>query len=90
LQVRLDDPTSPGNRSGIGARVVVTPKAGATKVVVPIATGGSYESQKEPVAHVGLGAATTAATVEVYWPGETSPQRLQDVPADQVLTVRRG
>ena len=88
LQVRLDDPGSPGNRAGIGAVVSLTPSSGARPVVVPVQTGGSYESQKEPVAHFGLGAADRSVSLEIRWP-DGQVQRQTDVPADKVLTVRR-
>ncbi len=89
LQVRLDDPGTPGNRTGLGAVVTVTPRPGDRPVVAQVLTGGSYESQKEPVVHVGLGDVDRVDTVEVQWPGEEDPQVLRDVAADQVLTVRR-
>ncbi|MFN8052206.1 MAG: CRTAC1 family protein [Acidimicrobiales bacterium] len=91
LTVRLDDPTRPGNRQGIGARVVVTPVAGEASTTGWIGTDGSYESQRMPELHVGLGRrAATVATVEVWWPGATTPQVVADVRPDRVLTVTRS
>lgn len=87
LTVQLDDPGTPGNRSGIGARVVVTPEGG-DPVTRWIIGGGSYESQVPTEAHVGLGDAASTR-VEVHWPGAAEPQVLDDVDADRVLVVRR-
>ncbi len=94
LRVRLDDPGTPGNRSGLGAVVTVTPREGDQPVVTEVATGGSYESQMEPVVHVGLGGAPgefgRVDRIEVRWPGSDGLQVLRDVEADQVLTVVRS
>lgn len=87
LTVALDDPTTPANRLGIGARVVVTPEGGEPTTGWIIG-GGSYESQVPTEVHVGLGDAERAR-VEVHWPGGGEPEVLDDVAADQVLTVQR-
>ncbi len=89
LRVRLDDPGTPGNRAGLGAVVTVTPRPDDPPVVAQVLTGGSYESQREPVVHVGLGDVDRVDAVEVRWPGADEPQVIRDVPADRVLTVRR-
>lgn len=87
LTVTLDDLTAPANRLGIGARIVVTPEGGEPTTGWIIG-GGSYESQVPTEVHVGLGDAERAR-VEVHWPGGGEPQVLDDVAADQVLTVQR-
>ncbi len=89
LVVQLDDPSSPGNPDGIGARVTITPVDGEpiTRWVVG---GGSYESQVPTEVHVGLGEVDEVARVEVRWPGGAEPQVLTDVDADQVLVVERS
>ena len=90
LRVRLDDPTRPGNREGLGARVAVTPRKGATPVVGWIDTAGSYETRRPADLHVGLGEdAGPVARVEVWWPGEPEPQVIEDVEPDQTLVVTR-
>jgi hypothetical protein len=89
LRVRLDDPGTPGNRAGLGAVVTVTPRPDDPPVVAQVLTGGSYESQREPLVHVGLGDVDRVDAVEVRWPGADEPQVIRDVPADRVLTVRR-
>ena len=90
LAVSLDDPSAPGNRWGDGARVEVTTSDKGDPILGWITTGGSYETQKPPVFHVGLGDHESAiARVEVFWPGEEEPQVLENVPVDQQLVVRR-
>ncbi len=90
LTIRLDDSTHPGNRLALGARVRVTVAAGAPPVTGWINDGGSYESQKPAEFHVGLGSAHRVARIEVWWPGATEPQTIDDAAADRVLTVRRA
>ncbi len=87
LTVQLDDATTPGNRSGIGAKVVVTPDGGEP-VTSWVIGGGSYESQVPTEVHVGLRDAERAR-VEVTWPDRSATQVIDDVDADQVLVVRR-
>ena len=89
LDVRLDDPSTAGNRWGIGARVEVTIKAGEKPVVAEISTGGSYESQRLPELHVGLGNRKSVAKIDVYWPGETKAQQLSNVKGNQAITIKR-
>ncbi len=48
--------------------------------------GPSYLATSEAMAHFGLGGATRADVVEVWWPnGDVTT--LHDVPAGEVLTV---
>ena len=55
-----------------------------------VGTGGSYESQKPPVVHRGFGdRIAPLAGVEVFWPGETTPQTFTEVALNQHLTVVR-
>lgn len=90
LTVRLEDRQHPGNRLGLGARIVVTTSDGARPVVAPLTDSGSYEAQKPPEVHVGLGPAPgPVPLVEVWWPGAGTPQQLRDVAPNQVLTVIR-
>jgi len=89
LHIRLNDPSSPGNRAGLGAKVEVISTPGADPMAIDILTGGSYESQKEPTAYFGLGKASRVAQINVYWPGESVPQTLSGIPADQLLEITR-
>ncbi len=72
------------NRSGIGARVVVS-TGGGTQVRE---MGASQSHMSNPVVpvHFGLGGAETVGMVEVYWPSG-KVQRLENVPANQALSV---
>ena len=97
ITVRLDDPAHPGNRQGLGSKVVVTtglPTNGAGHAPRSntgwISTGGSYESQKPPVFHVGLGADAAPVHVEVWWPGAAEPQVTESVAPDQLVTITRS
>jgi hypothetical protein len=73
------------NRDGIGAEVRLTTASGATRHATAT-TAGSYLSAGDRRVHFGLGAETSARSIEVRWPSGVV-QRLTDVPADQVLTV---
>jgi hypothetical protein len=54
------------NRSGIGARIIVT--AGGRKRVSEVMSGGSYYSNNSLVSHFGLASSSTVDTLEVHWP----------------------
>ena len=54
------------NRSGIGARVICT-TADGHRQMDEVRSGGSYISQSDLRAHLGLGAANSAE-IEVRWP----------------------
>jgi len=90
LTVALDDPTTPGNRAGIGAEVAVFPTPDGPPVTQWVRTGGSYESQVPAEIHVGLGGSANVDRVEVTWPGDDTPQVLTDVDADQLLEITRS
>ena len=68
----------------IGA--TVTAQVGSLKMVCPIIGVNGYLVSNDPRAHFGLGAATQADWVEVLWP-DGSKQKLENVPADQILEV---
>jgi hypothetical protein len=51
-----------------------------------VTTAGSYLSASDRRVHFGLGAETSARSLEVRWPSGLV-QRLTDIRADQVLTV---
>ena len=75
------------NRSGLGARVVVT--AGADRQVQAVLSETSYYSHDDLRLHFGLGESRKADRVEVYWPsGQVDV--LKDVTANQLITVREG
>ncbi|MCU1371396.1 MAG: hypothetical protein JWO77_2590 [Ilumatobacteraceae bacterium] len=88
VTVRLDDLSSPGNRAGVGSKVRVS--WGSASSTGWITTSGSYESQRLPEHHVGLGSHDGPVTIEVWWPGETEPVRSTETRIDRVITVRRA
>ena len=91
LTIRLDDPTHPGNRAGIGARVVIRPGGKRPMITGWITTSGSYESQRPAEFHAGFGAEhAPLASIEVWWPGATTPQTVRAVATSRVLTITRG
>ena len=75
----------PGGKSdAIGARITV--RTGDLEQVHELVPVVGYLSQVDPRAHFGLGEAQHADVVEIRWPdGQT--QRLEDVAANQILTV---
>ena len=81
LQVRLAGTRTTAD--GIGARVRVGPQVGW------ITTSTSYASSKPPVAHFGLGAATTPPDIEVTWP-DGSTQKATADGIDRLVTIRRN
>ncbi len=74
------------NRDGVGTRVRVHTAAGIQQRT--IGGAGSYLSYSDPRAHFGLGEALRAG-VEIRWP-DGKVEQLGEVPADQLLVVRRG
>ncbi|MGA8111574.1 MAG: CRTAC1 family protein [Acidobacteriaceae bacterium] len=75
------------NRDGIGSVVwVKTPTFGQKKM---LRSGSSYLSSSELVLTFGLGESPKADTVEVHWPSG-AVDRLTNVTADQIVTVREG
>ena len=76
-----------GNRDAIGAKVrVVT--AGGVQYDRPRA-GDSFMSSRDPRLHFGLGAHTKADVIEIRWPGGRE-ERIENVAADQFITIREG
>ncbi len=73
------------NRDGIGARIRVM--AGDLHQVEEVRSGSSYLSQNALRVHFGLGTHTRVDRVEIHWPSGVE-QVLEDVAADQFLTVR--
>jgi hypothetical protein len=85
--LKLDLRLANGKSPAIGALVYVTVEGRRQMQQVQPVIG--YLSQVDVRSHFGLGAATKAEKVEIRWPnGEV--QELQDVAADQILTVVQG
>ena len=74
------------NRDGIGCRVKTVAASGRTQYHT-VTTAGSYLSASDKRLLIGLGGDDRLRLVEVRWPSGTV-QRLEDVRADQLLTVK--
>src|SRR5262245_18679240 len=78
---------SKSNRDGIGARLKLM--AGGKVLIREVKAGSSYLSQNDMRVHFGLGRAARAERLEIRWPSGTVDV-LQDVEANQILTVTEG
>ena len=76
------------NRDRIGTRIRVHTADGWQWQVVK--TGSSYCSQSELPLTFGLGSASTADAVEVYWPEAARKRPSSNVAAEQFLTLKEG
>jgi enediyne biosynthesis protein E4 len=79
------------NRTGIGARIIVTAEnlpGKAMQQVDEVRSGGSYFSQNDLRLHFGLQSAR-AASVEIAWPSGVR-DRLKDLPANALYVVQEG
>ena len=85
LALSLQGVTS--NRDGIGARITVV--AGGRTQYAQATGGTSYLSSSDRRIFFGLGSQAKADLVEVLWPSGTV-DRLEEVSADQFLTVKEG
>jgi len=77
---------SKSNRDGIGSRVRLVSASGLEQTMYA-STAGSYPSASDKRVHFSLGADRVAKLVEVTWPNGTV-QRLKNVTADRILTVK--
>jgi hypothetical protein len=75
------------NRDAVGA--VVRLSAGGRVQTSMVRSGSSYASQSDRRLVFGLGAARAADWIEVRWPAG-GRERLQNVAANQRLTLREG
>jgi hypothetical protein len=76
-----------GPRDAIGA--VVTIEAGKQRFRRDIVSGGSYCSQSDFRAHVGLGRATAVDRIVVRWPDGVR-EAFQSPAIDRIVTLTRG
>jgi enediyne biosynthesis protein E4 len=74
------------NRDGIGTKLHLVTASGLEQYAM-VTTGGSYLSASDKRAHFGLGAEKTVGLLELTWPSGKI-QRLKNVAADKILTVR--
>lgn len=74
------------NRDGIGAQIRAVSESGFEQYAI-VTTAGSYLSASDKRIHIGLGADTKVKLLEIKWPSGII-QKLIEIPADQVLTVK--
>ena len=77
---------SRSNRDGLGARLKAT-IAGAAPQYNHATTSTGLGASSDPRVHFGLGTATRLDKLEIWWPSGIY-QSLNDVKADQIVTVR--
>jgi hypothetical protein len=75
------------NRDAMGARIRL--RTGGLSQIREIAGGGSYLSQSDLRANFGLGKATRAAHVEIWWPSGQH-QVFANVAADKFYVIQEG
>jgi len=85
LQIRLVGTTA--NRQGLGARIRVI--AGGRTQIHAIGGEAGYMSQNMALGHFGLGTATEATSIRVYWPSGTT-QDMSLVAADQRIVIEES
>ena len=76
------------NCTAIGARVRVV--TGKHAQMDEVHSGGSVMSQSDLRLHFGLGTAQTVDLIEVKWPTTQKTERLTNVKANQILTIKEG
>jgi hypothetical protein len=86
LRVQTIGTTS--NRDGVGARVDVAARGGASLWQI-VKTGSSYASQSELPLTFGLGRATDVDSIKVTWPGGRVDS-VGAVKANQLVTIKEG
>jgi hypothetical protein len=75
------------NRAAIGARIkATTPGPEPTTIHRQVTSGSSFGANTLEQT-IGLGDATSAATIEVYWPTSKTTQVFEDVAAGQVVEI---
>ncbi len=76
------------NREGLGAVIRVT-LADGRQLYGEATTAVGYASSSEPLVRFGLGAQSSAQSVEVRWPGGKT-QELKQVAADRVIDIEEA
>src|SRR5579872_1123850 len=82
----IDTVGTSSNRDGIGAQLRVILPDGEQQYAI-VSTASSYLSASDKRVHFGLASARSVKLLEITWPSGIV-QRMQNVPADQILTVR--
>jgi len=78
---------SQSNRAGIGARLILY--SGTRRQIEEVRSGGSYISQNDLRRHFGLGSASKADRLEVYWPSGRR-ESFRDLKANQLVLIKEG
>ena len=86
IQIRLRGVKT--NRDGVGARVYVV--AGELQQMDEVHSGRGYQSHWGTRLHFGLAKNKRVERIEVHWPRSGLVDILEDVPADQLLTIVEG
>ena len=76
------------NRDAIGAKIKVTTPSGRT-LYNHVTTSVGFLSSSDRRVHFGLGAETSAASIEIRWPSGIVDVR-RNVPADRILSVEEA
>ena len=76
---------SKSNRSGLGAKIILTDGNGRQQVA-EVTSAGSYLSSNDPRVIFGLGTAASVKSVEIRWPGGRA-QKILKPSIDRYLTV---
>lgn len=84
----IDTVGTKSNRDGIGARIHLVGESGAEQWTT-VSTASSYLSSHDSRAHFGLGQDKSARLLEIAWPSGLV-QKLRDVSANQILTVKEA
>jgi enediyne biosynthesis protein E4 len=85
FQLRLIGTES--NRDGVGAQVTLV--AGDLTRIDEVHSGRSYQSHYGSRLHFGLGPRDRVDRIEIRWPS-SAEDVIEDVEADQLLTIREG
>lgn len=84
VAIRLNDPSSSGNRTGRGARIQLS-GAGSTQTRW-LAGGGPFQSNRSVEAHFGMGAERGPWTLTVTWPDGARSTHPVDRPGRHTIT----
>ncbi len=86
LQIELED--TRGNRSGLGAKIIVRTPDGTSQIREVKASGG-YLSQDPGIVHFGLGTNDTVDEILVNWPDGNPSQYVGPFKAQQRILIER-
>lgn len=79
------------NRCAIGARIKVTVNnagRGTRSIYRTVGSGGSFGASPLEQ-HVGLGKSAQDVSVEILWPGDSTPQRFTNVDKNQAIEIHQ-